>query len=76
MDEWILSFEIGVKKPDAGIYKMIFEKMDVAGNEVFYIDDIEQYVDTARALGIKGMVFKNADQLWKEIGDIVENKRQ
>ncbi|HOF56818.1 MAG TPA: HAD family phosphatase [Syntrophorhabdaceae bacterium] len=76
MGEWILSFEIGVKKPDAGIYKMIFEKMDVAGNEVFYIDDIEQYVDTARALGIKGMVFKNADQLWKEIGDIVENKRQ
>lgn len=76
MDEWILSFEVGVKKPNARIYKMIFERMDVAENEVFYIDDIEQYVNTARKFGINGMVFKNADQLWKEVGNIVENKRQ
>lgn len=72
MDEWILSFEAGVKKPDARIYRMIFEKIDVAAKEVFYIDDIEQYVETAKAFGINGMVFTNAEQLWAEIDKIVK----
>ena len=29
MDEWILSFEVGAKKPKKRIYDAIFEKMDV-----------------------------------------------
>ena len=74
MDEWILSFEAGVKKPDKRIYDMIFEKMDVNNNEVFYIDDIERYVKAAKGLGIQGMVFKEAGQLRKEINRIVKGE--
>lgn len=74
MDEWILSFEAGVKKPDKRIYEMIFEKMDVDKDEVFYIDDIERYVKAAKGLGIQGMVFKDAGGLWKVINEIVMSK--
>jgi putative hydrolase of the HAD superfamily len=66
-DEWLLSFEVGAKKPKRRIYDAIFEKMDIYPGEVFYIDDIPKYVETAQYLGIKGMVFKNADQLWEFI---------
>jgi glucose-1-phosphatase len=66
-DEWLLSFEVGAKKPKQRIYEAIFEKMDVQPREVFYIDDIPQYVEVAKELGIEGMVFSNATQLWEFI---------
>ena len=66
-DEWLLSFEVGVKKPNRRIYDAIFEKMDVQPSEVFYVDDILKYVETAQQIGINGMVFKSADQLWEFI---------
>jgi putative hydrolase of the HAD superfamily len=65
MDEWILSFRVGVKKPDKRIYDVIFEKTDVDRGDVFYIDDIEKYVEAAKGFGIKGMVFRDADGLWQ-----------
>jgi len=65
MDEWILSYKVGVKKPEKRIYDVIFEKMDVDRNEVFYIDDIERYVEAAKSYGINGMVFRDADGLWQ-----------
>ncbi len=66
-DEWILSFEVGTKKPGQRIYEAIFEKMDVRPGEVFYIDDISRYVETAKAMGIDGMVFNGVDRLWEVI---------
>lgn len=66
-DEWLLSFEVGAKKPNRRIYDAIFEKMDVQPSEVFYVDDISRYVETAQQIGINGMVFKSADQLWEFI---------
>jgi glucose-1-phosphatase len=67
MDEWILSFEIGAKKPEKRIYDAIFHKMDVGRNEVFYIDDVEQYVEMARGMGMKGLVFRKAADLWDAV---------
>ena len=75
LDERILSFEAGVKKPEKRIYEMVFEKMDVDKSEVFYIDDIEQYVEAAKEFGIQGMLFKDAGGLWKAINEIVEGER-
>jgi HAD superfamily hydrolase (TIGR01509 family) len=67
LDEWILSFEVGAKKPDKRIYDSIFERMDVDPGDVFYIDDIPRYVDAARSFGLQGMVFEDAEGLWKMI---------
>jgi glucose-1-phosphatase len=63
-DEWILSFEVGAKKPEKRIYDAIFEKTDVAPEEVFYIDDIPDFVEAARGYGIPGMVFQDSEGLW------------
>jgi glucose-1-phosphatase len=66
-DEWILSFEVGAKKPKRRIFDVVSEKMDVESGEVFYVDDIAEYVDVARACGFQGMVFKDALGLWEVI---------
>lgn len=67
MDEWILSFEIGAKKPKQRIYDEIFKRMDVERSEVLYIDDIERYAETAKGFGLQAMVFKSSGDLWKVI---------
>jgi glucose-1-phosphatase len=66
-DEWILSFEVGAKKPEKRIYEVIFEKMDVDRSEVFYIDDLEKNVAAARSMGMEAMLFRDAEQLWQTI---------
>ena len=65
LDEWILSFEVGAKKPKKRIFDVIFERMDVDAGDVFYVDDIHQYVDAAKSYGIQGMVFTEAKDLWE-----------
>lgn len=67
MDEWILSFEIGAKKPKQRIYDEIFKRTDVKRNEVLFIDDIKRFVEVAKDFGLQATVFKNAGDLWKVI---------
>jgi len=65
LDEWILSYEVGAKKPKQKIYDAIFEKTDVVRNEVLYIDDVSEYVEAAKTYGLQGLVFKNAKDVWE-----------
>jgi len=65
LDEWILSYEVGAKKPKQKIYDAIFEKTDAVRNEVLYVDDIPAYVEAAKTYGIQGLHFKNAKDLWE-----------
>jgi FMN phosphatase YigB (HAD superfamily) len=65
LDEWILSYEVGAKKPKQKIFNTIFEKTDTARGEVLYIDDIPEYVEAAKNYGLQGLVFKNAKDVWE-----------
>ncbi|MCX8109661.1 MAG: HAD family phosphatase [Syntrophorhabdaceae bacterium] len=69
--EWILSYEVHAKKPKKRIFDEIFNRIDVSPHEVFYIDDTKPYIEKARAYGLKGMVFTDADSLWRQIKDNV-----
>jgi glucose-1-phosphatase len=67
MDELILSFEVGAKKPKKRMYDAIFERTDVQRDEVFYVDDMAPYVEQARSMGIKGHVFREAPGLLRAL---------
>jgi glucose-1-phosphatase len=71
MDQWILSYEVGAKKPKQAMYDAIFTRMDVKPQEIFYIDDVEEYIDHARSLGINGFVFRDAGELREALKDIL-----
>ncbi|HUF59920.1 MAG TPA: HAD-IA family hydrolase [Actinomycetota bacterium] len=52
-DEILLSFEVGVHKPDAGIYREALRRLgDVAPERTVFVDDQPAYCDGAAALGI------------------------
>jgi putative hydrolase of the HAD superfamily len=53
-DEILLSFEVGVHKPDPGIYREALHRLgDVPPERTVFVDDQAAYCDGAAALGIQ-----------------------
>lgn len=66
-DQIIFSNEVGIRKPDPGIYMKMLEALKVRAGEVVFIDDTEINVTGARNLGIRGIHYKNIKQLRQEL---------
>ena len=66
-DQWILSYEVGAKKPDARIYRKAIEWASVRPQEILFIDDVEKNVDAAISLGMEGIHFRSASQMREEL---------
>lgn len=62
-DDWILSYEVGVCKPDQKIFETSLARAAARPQECLFIDDIEQYTDAARSMGINAHTFTNAEKL-------------
>lgn len=63
----ILSSEVGLIKPDPKIYKLTLSKINAKPEETLFIDDRESNTKAAKKLGIKTILFKNSEQLEKEL---------
>jgi len=57
-DGMIFSSEIGVRKPHREYFLAACERFGVAPETCLFIDDLEENVKGAEALGIKGFVFR------------------
>ena len=62
-DALILSHEVKAMKPRPEIFEAALAAADCKPEECFYTDDIPQYVEAARKLGIDGVVFQSVEQL-------------
>jgi putative hydrolase of the HAD superfamily len=52
-DALVLSFEVGSRKPQPGIYEAALAALgDVSPSDALFVDDQVRYCDGARALGI------------------------
>lgn len=49
---FFMSYRMGVRKPDPEIYRMVLEHLGAEGEQCFFIDDMAENVETARASGI------------------------
>ncbi|SDQ68994.1 HAD family hydrolase [Flagellimonas zhangzhouensis] len=52
-DVFYLSYEIGMRKPDAEIYEFVLDQNQLEPTETFFVDDLKENTDSAAALGIK-----------------------
>lgn len=66
-DHLVLSFEVGAVKPEEKIYRAIESISQVEPEKLLYIDDIEEYVNTAKQRGWDAIQFKNYTQLSLEL---------
>ncbi len=51
-DAVVLSDEVGSVKPNLDMYEMILNRLDIAGEDCIYIDDLEKNLGPANTLGM------------------------
>jgi epoxide hydrolase-like predicted phosphatase len=51
-DGWVISNEIGLRKPDPAIYELAAERIGVPAGACVYVDDLPGNLKPARALGM------------------------
>ncbi len=62
-DAWIISSHHHIKKPDREIYGLAAERLGLTTGDCLFIDNRERNVQGAEAAGMKGLHFRDAEQL-------------
>jgi HAD superfamily hydrolase (TIGR01509 family) len=62
-DGYTLSYKVGVQKPGEAIYRDAVAKAGCEPRECFYTDDIQDYVEAARRIGIQAAQFRGLEEL-------------
>ena len=66
-DAFVLSYEVGAMKPLPAIYEKAIEAARCAPEECFFTDDIQEYVEAAKNMGIDAVQFESAAQIREEL---------
>lgn len=70
-DHFVLSYEVGVMKPNPGIWDAVFNRIECQAASCCYVDDVPSYVDAATTCGIKSLLFTDtmsAETFFREQG--------
>jgi len=62
-DAMVVSAEVGCQKPDRKIFQITAERLGVSFDEMVFIDDLEQFVEPAKDMGIQSILYKSAANL-------------
>jgi HAD superfamily hydrolase (TIGR01509 family) len=73
-DEMILSFEVGITKPDPRIFMLACERLRVGPHEAVLVDDIDRYCAAARAEGLHAIQYQDFKQMKYELEIILAKK--
>ncbi|MFA4944988.1 MAG: HAD family phosphatase [Lentisphaeria bacterium] len=65
----VLSYEVGLMKPDPRIYRLAVERLGVAPAETLFIDDLPENVAGARQAGLRAVPFTTRAELCRELRD-------
>jgi len=60
-DAVVLSFEVGVAKPDPGIYRAALDALGARPEEAVFVDDQAWYCEGAEAIGIRSFMIARED---------------
>jgi len=71
-DTLVISAEVGVMKPEAEIYKIALDQLQVKANEAVFVDDVPANITAARGLGMQGVLFRSPPQTLAELKKILE----
>jgi len=66
-DPVILSYEVGMVKPELDIYRLVIGELKVKPEECVFIDDKERNLLPAKELGIKTVLAQNPAQIAKDV---------
>lgn len=70
-DVVICSGDEGLAKPDPAIFELTLTRLGMAPEEAVFIDDNPAHVETAQALGLRGIHFTTAEALASELDNLL-----
>jgi putative hydrolase of the HAD superfamily len=82
LDDWEIAdfFDVvfcsgdeGIAKPDPKAYEITLERLGVKSSEAIFIDDTPGHVESAKAIGLSGIVFTDAASLIDELAHYIVN---
>jgi len=66
-DAITISAEVGVMKPDARIFQIALQSLDVQPAEAVFVDDFSHNVEGARAVGMHAIQFRSPEQVRQDL---------
>jgi len=66
-DVTVFSCAEGITKPEKRIYEILLKRLSVEAYETVLIDDIKEYIDAAKDIGMKAILFENPRQVQREL---------
>ena len=72
-DDMVLSFEVGMTKPDPAIFRLACKRLGTIPKETVLVDDIRSYCEAARGVGMSAVVYSDFDQLKTELNQIISS---
>jgi putative hydrolase of the HAD superfamily len=66
-DVALFSCELALIKPEKEIYEILAKRLDCGFKNIVFFDDMRENIDAANALGIRGFVWKNAEEARSEL---------
>jgi HAD superfamily hydrolase (TIGR01509 family) len=66
-DEKVISYEVGIVKPDPEIYRICAQRLGVELKECLFVDDSATNIETAKKLGMKTILYINFDDFYRKI---------
>jgi len=63
----LLSCDIKIKKPDPDVYRLLLKTLNLKPQEIVFIDDQQDNIDSAKELGIDAILFHSEEQLRIEL---------
>jgi 2-haloacid dehalogenase len=66
----IVSGDVKAIKPDRRIYQILLDRCDIDPRRAVFVDDVAANIETARQLGLHGIVFSGPDALRRELAEL------
>jgi HAD superfamily hydrolase (TIGR01509 family) len=70
-DAVVLSSDVGMIKPDPNIFKFTSDKLGILPEECLMVDDVEDNIDGAKAVGMQGVVFNTTDEFISDTNRLI-----
>ena len=66
-DEVVVSCDVGMRKPNPKMYKLILKRLKLPAKQVLFIDNQEWNIKPAKKLSMRTILYKDNKQLFKEL---------
>ncbi len=72
-DEMVISAEVGIVKPDARIYHLALERLQVAPQESVFVDDFIENIDGGKTVGLHTIYFRTPQQAIEDLSKLLNS---